>query len=468
MSNPFIHIETDPQKAEETGYQKTALERITGYERQPFDVDDYTHNKLAQDKIKARNGIALAGLTLAGGIALAGSGAGSLLLQGGSSALDYYSQEQALAEQKRQFNLGLAEQKKVNASNLQLALDAQNWQKMVDDRNYDYMVAENQLQKQREDTAHQREVADLKAAGLSPLASLKGSPTGSVVSQAHGVSPVVPQQDGSSIANLYSTAINSAGAMAGLRSQLLRDLLKTGSDFTRQKLQNNFESVMQRERLDVDFSKFKENLDFERDEAARAKAEFIDTMAYKTKELDSRINQYADDRTYQSTRDFKNYLYDSFGIVNYYEISNEHLLSTAEDNWWKDFKSFESEIAYLTSVSTVSRSNSEWNNTGLSGEFSLGSQGNVGETTTYNSGTDKTQKIPKGSKTDRVSDSTQSIWNKVYPSFAVRGSGSIGEGYSNSTSVSKDDREFYKALCRAYAMEHPFPIKKHKYKNDSK
>ena len=60
-------------------------------------------------------------------------------------------------------------QKEINAANLRT-------QEAINQDNLNYAMYVTQQQWERDDNAHQREVADLKAAGLSPLASTVGSP----------------------------------------------------------------------------------------------------------------------------------------------------------------------------------------------------------------------------------------------------------------------------------------------------
>ena len=77
----------------------------------------------------------------------------------------------------------LALQREMNQQN------QNNWQaefdfnKSTNERNFNYTVSQNALTRQREDTAIQRQVADAKAAGLSPLAVAgSGGSSSSVVS----------------------------------------------------------------------------------------------------------------------------------------------------------------------------------------------------------------------------------------------------------------------------------------------
>ena len=67
-----------------------------------------------------------------------------------------------------------------NQSNWQAEFD---FNKSVNERNFNYTASQNALTRQREDTAIQRQVADAKAAGLSPLAVAgSGGASSSVVS----------------------------------------------------------------------------------------------------------------------------------------------------------------------------------------------------------------------------------------------------------------------------------------------
>lgn len=65
----------------------------------------------------------------------------------------------------------------------------------------DFQAAQTQAAWERDDTAHQREVADLEAAGLSPLANTTGSPVTAPLGSASPIAMQAPQIDINSIIN---------------------------------------------------------------------------------------------------------------------------------------------------------------------------------------------------------------------------------------------------------------------------
>ena len=89
----------------------------------------------------------------------------------------------------------LALQREMNQQN-QANWEAQfEFNKSTNERNFNYTVSQNALTRQREDTAIQRQVADAKAAGLSPLAVAgSGGSSSSVVSSPSSLSaPFAPE-----------------------------------------------------------------------------------------------------------------------------------------------------------------------------------------------------------------------------------------------------------------------------------
>lgn len=88
-------------------------------------------------------------------------------------------------------------------------------QKKTADENRAFQAQENQITRAREDNAHVREVADLEAAGLSPLASVNGAQA----SQGIASNQEAPQMDLSAMNDAIKTIIERETAKEALDEQ---------------------------------------------------------------------------------------------------------------------------------------------------------------------------------------------------------------------------------------------------------
>lgn len=137
-------------------------------------------------------------------------------------------------EDKSQEAVEKAEKKQEEYQNKQLELAQKNIdsvsemnkanlasQEKINQQNIDFSRELNNIQMQRADTAHSREFSDLLSAGISPYASMSGSPVGSLSA------PVLnaPQNDiagvSSSLGNMVSAIGNQASLAAENRQQSL-------------------------------------------------------------------------------------------------------------------------------------------------------------------------------------------------------------------------------------------------------
>lgn len=141
-----------------------------------------------------------------------------------------------------------------NASNERIAAQTNELNKQIADQNlqfqqsqFEYQKALNQTQMQREDTAIQRQVADSRAAGISPLAGLSGAASAPLTSaeapqngmQYQGYQAQGWQAQGDGPLGLFKDLISlkSANTQA---AQQVKDAQLTDAGITRQKIENSF------------------------------------------------------------------------------------------------------------------------------------------------------------------------------------------------------------------------------------
>lgn len=93
----------------------------------------------------------------------------------------------------------------------------------INQRNLDFQAAQTQAQWERDDNAHQREVADLQAAGLSPLASMNGAQNSQALDAPSPIAMQAPQVDTSALVN---AAVNSEKLKEDIRSHKANEDLR--------------------------------------------------------------------------------------------------------------------------------------------------------------------------------------------------------------------------------------------------
>lgn len=357
-------------------------------------------------------------------------------------------------------------QKNISSENLKLAKDQEAWQKSVDQRNFDFAAQQTQIQRQREDTAHQREVADLRAAGLSPLANLQGSATGNVVSQAAGVSPVVPQQDGTGIANAAATAIQNKTAMAGLRQDMFKELLKTSSDLYRQRVEHKFKSSENALDRSLDVKKFTSQLDFQNDELAQQKEIAMAGIARDYQKMTDEMLRFSQDLNYRETKDQLELLSKEWNISNYKSVSSKDQEASERETWFREAKEIAEALNELLVVWSKGDSESSSTSSGVQGGASASvSQNGFVQGENLN-GTDNrtTTTSRKNGKVTSIMNGLTGVVKEVVKSAIPDISGSLNFGHNSSESSStsknesRDATRLFQQAMRNYNAIKPFPV----------
>ena len=131
--------------------------------------------------------------------------------------------DNAIQANQAQYEAELAWQRDKYAQDMDFANRQLNWQMETAEKNFglqqeqfQYQKDLNELQMQREDTAMQRQVADLKAAGFSPLAAIGGS--GSAAGSLNA--GTAPQMDTTGVGTAAGQYLDLARQYASLHADL--------------------------------------------------------------------------------------------------------------------------------------------------------------------------------------------------------------------------------------------------------
>lgn len=223
--------------------------------------------------------------------------------------------------------------------------------KDINQSNLDYNTAMTQQQWERDDTAHQREVADLEAAGLSPLANTTGSQVTSALGAPNPIAMQAPQFD-------TNTLINSI-----LESQKLGEDKRHNLEIEKQRdteLYLQGEQIQQKSReLDIQNKKVEADIKYQADLIQNEMNTLAEVKEHNNEEellrrLEYESKMYFDEIKQQVPG---NYRYDDIYDLDYYE-SRIKL-------WNLQFEHFMDEIGATQKASATSKSESTSNNFGV-------------------------------------------------------------------------------------------------------
>lgn len=234
----------------------------------------------------------------------------------------------------------------------------------INQQNIDYNTAMTQKQWERDDKAHQREVADLQNAGLSPLAATNGANTSAALGAPNPIAAQAPQIDTNAL-------INAALQDKALNETKRHNLAMEGFEETEMTLKAE-EIAQKAEQLKIENKKVEETINYN--------AKYL---TYLNKQIDevNRHNQAEEELKKLSIRSeeyYKSIQSQTGGKFNY-TVYKDYDKYTAELSIWQNkFERFINSYLAETS-SSVSSSNSSNKNTNVgagAGATVVGTGGN--------------------------------------------------------------------------------------------
>lgn len=264
----------------------------------------------------------------------------------------------------------------------------------------DFQAHQTQLAWERDDTAHQREVADLEAAGLSPLANTTGS---QVTSPLGAASPIAAQAPQFSATSAINSMIQAQQIAETKRHNQVQEGLG-GLEYVNQCK----EIELKTKELDIENKKVNETISYN----AKYLKQLADTLSETTRH--NKDEEKLKALQYESEQYWKEINQQTGGICNYVDYYDYDKYEAAMKAWTNDFTKF------VDNLSETSKSKSESYSSSFDG--SLGINGGVS------------------------------------PKASIGVNGAIGSGESQSGSSSENISKKQEAQMQEFYRTHPMPV----------
>ena len=219
----------------------------------------------------------------------------------------------------------------------------------INERQLDFQKAQTQAQWERDDNAHQREVADLKAAGLSPLAALGGASNSQALGAPSQIAMQAPQVD---VNSMVQSALGAAQLNETERHNKATEEYNSGKlDLETKQLQLNARN------LDIENKKVEQQIKYQADLIALQNREIDEKIRATKKGEELRLSEIEQrELEEQSTRLYKEIAAQSGGhkhdIIHDYNIYVDRLKL-----WTLQFNNFINSLQETRSASGSNTSN---------------------------------------------------------------------------------------------------------------
>lgn len=253
-----------------------------------------------------------------------------------------------------------------SAANAKSQTDTNNMNYEINERNIEYNTAMTQQQWERDDNAHQREVADLKAAGLSPLATTNGANTSAALGAPNPIAMQAPHIDLNQLMNtaLQAKALNETERHNRVQEGQKDIELSQKAD----EIQNKVDQIK------LDNEKLQHQIEYDAAYLSKLSSQIEETERSNKKQEELKKLQI-ENETY-----LKQIQQQTGNKTNYKIYKNYNEYKSALSSWETEFDIFITKFISETSESTSNSQSENWNGQASVNAGKLaGASGGIGE-----------------------------------------------------------------------------------------
>lgn len=221
----------------------------------------------------------------------------------------------------------------------------------INESQLDFQRAQTQAQWERDDNAHQREVADLKAAGLSPLAALGGAPNSQALGAPSQIAMQAPQVD---VNSMVQSALGAAQLNETERHNKATEEYNSGKlEIETKQLELNAQN------LNIENKKVEQQIKYQADLIALQNRELDEKIRATKKGEELRLSELEQRQLEEeSTRLYKEIKAQSGGEnINHVIIHDYNIYSARMKLWTTEFNNFIKTLQDTRSASGSNTSN---------------------------------------------------------------------------------------------------------------